>query len=471
MRSTVHRPQHADVIATRILGAGGKAAGARLFLGLFAAGAYNRNPRSIPLLRTKVERILARAGVSTQQPRRPRAAQHPRHLAARRAVPGQRGGNPGRRAHRARPVHPSAAGAVFPARPLRPLRVRHRLAPAGGLRHPAARPGRRDAGARAWRAPVRLLHRAGRRAAGPHPLHHRHRPGPPRRSPTARRWRPRSCRPRAPSPIGWARPSPPSGARPRPAPPWPPGATPSRPPTASARTPGRPPPTSRWPRRPWPRAGPPPRSAVRPAPARAASSCASPCPAPPWPLADALPLFDSLDFRAIEECRYRLQPLGLPEVTLHVFQLDAGGDWQENRAGPLLEALAALLAGEAEADGFNRLVLRAGLSWRECWLLRAMYRWLKQVGLPFAQESVSAALAAQPEAARLLVRTSSTPASPQARSATRRSCSPRGRRRWTPWRTRTPTCASGRSPAAGCAGPTAARTSAPRCSAWSRRRW
>ena len=33
------------------------------------------------------------------------------------------------------------------------------------------------------------------------------------------------------------------------------------------------------------------------------------------------------------------------------------------------------------------------------------------------------------------------------------------------------TCASARSPAAGCAGPTGARTSAPRSSAWSRRRW
>ena len=33
------------------------------------------------------------------------------------------------------------------------------------------------------------------------------------------------------------------------------------------------------------------------------------------------------------------------------------------------------------------------------------------------------------------------------------------------------TCASARSPAAGCAGRTGARTSAPRCSAWSRRRW
>ena len=33
------------------------------------------------------------------------------------------------------------------------------------------------------------------------------------------------------------------------------------------------------------------------------------------------------------------------------------------------------------------------------------------------------------------------------------------------------TCGSGRWPAAACGGPTAARTSAPRCSAWSRRRW
>jgi glutamate dehydrogenase len=127
-------------------------------------------------------------------------------------------------------------------------------------------------------------------------------------------------------------------------------------------------------------------------------------PGAPLALADALPIFDSLDFRAIEEVPHRLTPLGREAVSLHVFQLEAGADWQEERAAPLLEALAALLAGQVEADGFNRLVLRAGLSWRECWLLRAMYRWLKQVGLPFAQESVSAALGAQPEAARLLVR-------------------------------------------------------------------
>ena len=62
-----------------------------------------------------------------------------------------------------------------------------------------------------------------------------------------------------------------------------------------------------------------------------------------------------------------------------------------------------MLDGRAEADGFNRLVLRAGLTWRECWLLRAMHRWLKQVGMAFSQSGVEAALAAHPAAARILV--------------------------------------------------------------------
>ncbi|RYJ01600.1 MAG: phage capsid protein, partial [Acetobacteraceae bacterium] len=126
-------------------------------------------------------------------------------------------------------------------------------------------------------------------------------------------------------------------------------------------------------------------------------------PGGPLPLADALPLFESLDLRAIEEIPHRLSPGGDTPVVLHVFTLAPGAAAEEARFPALLEALAALLDGRAEADGFNRLVLRAGLDWRECWLLRAMYRWLKQVGFGFAQGSVEAALAAHPAAARLLV--------------------------------------------------------------------
>ncbi|MDT8330936.1 NAD-glutamate dehydrogenase [Roseomonas gilardii] len=126
-------------------------------------------------------------------------------------------------------------------------------------------------------------------------------------------------------------------------------------------------------------------------------------PGGPLPLADALPLFEALDLRALEEVPHRLAPAGAMPAVLHVFTLQAGCEARPERFPALLVALEALLTGRAEADGFNRLVLRAGLDWRECWLLRALFRWLKQVGFAFSQEAVTGALAAQPEAARLLV--------------------------------------------------------------------
>ncbi len=137
-------------------------------------------------------------------------------------------------------------------------------------------------------------------------------------------------------------------------------------------------------------------------------------PGKPLPLSDTLPLLESLDLFAIEEVPYRLHPAGTaasapgaaPDastVVLQVITLRAGMAADPARYPALLDALDALLDGRAEADGFNRLVLRAGLTWRECWLLRAMYRWLKQVGFAFSQTGVEAALTAHPGAARILV--------------------------------------------------------------------
>ena len=126
-------------------------------------------------------------------------------------------------------------------------------------------------------------------------------------------------------------------------------------------------------------------------------------PGGPLPLADALPLLESLDLRAIEEFPHHLTPADAPRLNLHVFTLHASAAVTEAVFPKLLEALDALLDGRAEPDGFNRLVLRAGLTWRECWVLRTMYRWLKQVGFAFSQASAEAALAAHPDAARVLI--------------------------------------------------------------------
>ena len=63
-RSTVHRAAHMDAIGLRRFDASGEVVGIDLFLGLFTSLAYSRNPRSIPLLRRKVRRIVERAGLT-----------------------------------------------------------------------------------------------------------------------------------------------------------------------------------------------------------------------------------------------------------------------------------------------------------------------------------------------------------------------------------------------------------------------
>ena len=63
-RATVHRTAHMDAIGLRRFDANGGVIGVRLFLGLFTSLAYSRSPRAIPLLRLKVRRIIARAGLS-----------------------------------------------------------------------------------------------------------------------------------------------------------------------------------------------------------------------------------------------------------------------------------------------------------------------------------------------------------------------------------------------------------------------
>ena len=96
-RSTVHRPVYLDFIGVQRFDPKGKVIGEHRFLGLFTSAAYNRNPRHIPLLRHKVERVIAARQPAAGRALGQGAGQHSRDLSARRAVPdGGRGAVPGR---------------------------------------------------------------------------------------------------------------------------------------------------------------------------------------------------------------------------------------------------------------------------------------------------------------------------------------------------------------------------------------
>lgn len=59
--STVHRPSYLDYIGIKRFNEKGEVIGERRFLGLFTSSAYSRSPRDIPLLRQKVEQVMLRS--------------------------------------------------------------------------------------------------------------------------------------------------------------------------------------------------------------------------------------------------------------------------------------------------------------------------------------------------------------------------------------------------------------------------
>jgi glutamate dehydrogenase len=68
------------------------------------------------------------------------------------------------------------------------------------------------------------------------------------------------------------------------------------------------------------------------------------------------------------------------------------------------EAFAAVWRGDAESDGFNALVLLAGLSWQEAMILRGYAKYLRQGTSTFSQDYMEQALTSNPRIARLLAR-------------------------------------------------------------------
>ena len=109
----------------------------------------------------------------------------------------------------------------------------------------------------------------------------------------------------------------------------------------------------------------------------------------PIALSERVPVLENLGFRAIDERSYHLTPrfaAGAVDVTLHDMVLERadGGDIElTGHASRLEGCFLAVFRGEADNDGFNRLILAAGADWREVALIRAYCAYLRQLESPF----------------------------------------------------------------------------------------
>jgi len=126
----------------------------------------------------------------------------------------------------------------------------------------------------------------------------------------------------------------------------------------------------------------------------------------PISLSRAVPVFENMGVRVADERPYELTPLGRPPVWIYDFGLSYGveGELQADEVKEIFQdAFASVWRGEAENDGFNRLVLRARLTWREIVVLRAVCKYLRQAGIAFSQNYMARTLAANAGVASLLV--------------------------------------------------------------------
>jgi glutamate dehydrogenase len=128
----------------------------------------------------------------------------------------------------------------------------------------------------------------------------------------------------------------------------------------------------------------------------------------PIAISDLLPMMENFGLRVLSERPWRI---ALPDLAAGAFIQDFEF---EHVGGPPLqveriearfrEAFLAAWRGEVENDGFNRLLLRTALTARQIVVLRACCRYLLQTGLPFSQAYMERVLVDNAAVAADLVR-------------------------------------------------------------------
>ncbi len=111
-----------------------------------------------------------------------------------------------------------------------------------------------------------------------------------------------------------------------------------------------------------------------------------------------MPILEDLGLRVVEERPTRLDLAGAEETWLQDFgvlgpdaplDLDAVGS-------RVAECIIAVWQGQAESDSLNRLVVVAGLNWRQINVLRAYRRYRQRIGSRFTESYQNDVIAANP---------------------------------------------------------------------------
>jgi glutamate dehydrogenase len=126
----------------------------------------------------------------------------------------------------------------------------------------------------------------------------------------------------------------------------------------------------------------------------------------PATLSEVLPMFESMGLRVRDERPYEVVPSDGSPTWIYDFGVEYAADREldvDEVRERFQDAFVRVWRGEVENDGFNALVLRAGLDWRDVTVLRAVARYLRQAQIAFSDRYMEQALYAHPRVASALV--------------------------------------------------------------------
>jgi glutamate dehydrogenase len=121
-------------------------------------------------------------------------------------------------------------------------------------------------------------------------------------------------------------------------------------------------------------------------------------------LSDVLPTFEHMGARVMDERPYRIAPGRSRVAWIYDFGLRCPAERAQTVREVFQDVFLGALTGALEDDRLNGLVLGAALPGREIMILRAAARYLRQAGIPFSDAYMERTLLAHPDIARLLVK-------------------------------------------------------------------
>ncbi len=123
-------------------------------------------------------------------------------------------------------------------------------------------------------------------------------------------------------------------------------------------------------------------------------------------LSDVMPILESFGFNVIHEHTYVVSLSEENKVWIHYFRLNlskSNNEFSEELKKNFEETISLIWQNLVSAGSLNRLVVSAGLSWKQIFMLRAYTKYIYQAGYRFNQVFIADILVKNSEITKLLV--------------------------------------------------------------------